>query len=393
MTHKDNMEDPLADPLANIRKRIDEIDVSIQDLVSERASCAASVAKVKQQQGETGHFYRPEREAQVLRAVMERNTGPLNDESIAGIFREIMAACLAHEKPLKVAFLGPEGTYTHSAAVKHFGSLIETQPVQSIEEVFRTVEADGANFGVVPVENSSAGVINHTLDLFMKSSLTISGEVALRIRHNLLSNLGSLEKIDRVYAHQQSLSQCNQWLDKNLPDAERIAMSSNAQAVLHAKENNAASIGGTMAADLYDMDNVLMVGNPAFFSVHNVKTLVYHGDTIFDIIEKIRVPQSDVVSPMIQMLKKRHLGPMYGKKTGMIPERKDYLVIEEVPDVLHMGHVHVNGYTVYRGTTLINSGTWQAQTEYQVLRNMIPTPCRVPIFNLKTHKTMITNFG
>jgi len=147
------------------------------------------------------------------------------------------------------------------------------------------------------------------------------------------------------------------------------------------------------APDLHDMNNVLMVGNPAFFSVHNVKMLVYHGDTIFDIIEKIRVPQSDVVSPMIQMLKKRHLGPMYGKKTGMIPERKDHLVIEEVPDLLHTGHVHVNGYTVYRGTTLINSGTWQAQTEYQVLRNMIPTPCRVPIFNLKTHKTMITNFG
>jgi chorismate mutase/prephenate dehydratase len=241
------------DQLADIRKRIDEIDMSIQELVSERASCAANVAKVKQQQGETGHFYRPEREAQVLRAVMERNTGPLTDESIAGIFREIMAACLAHEKPLKVAFLGPEGTYTHSAAVKHFGSQIETQPVESIEEVFRVVEADGANFGVVPVENSSAGVINHTLDLFMKSSLTISGEVALRIRHNLLSNIDSLEKIDRVYAHQQSLSQCNQWLDKYLPNAERIAMSSNAQAVLHAKEHGAASIGGMMAAELYDM--------------------------------------------------------------------------------------------------------------------------------------------
>ena len=241
------------DPLAEIRKRIDEIDKSIQQLVSERGSCAAQVARVKQQQGETGHFYRPEREAQVLRAVMERNTGPLTDEAIAGIFREIMAACLAHEKPLKVAFLGPEGTYTHSAAVKHFGSLIETQPVESIEEVFRVVEADAANFGVVPVENSSAGVINHTLDLFMKSSLTISGEVALRIRHNLLSKLASLEKIDRVYAHQQSLSQCNQWLDKHLPHAERIAMSSNAQAVLHARDNNAASIGGVMAADLYDM--------------------------------------------------------------------------------------------------------------------------------------------
>jgi chorismate mutase/prephenate dehydratase len=241
------------DLLAEIRKRIDEIDKSIQELVSERASCAAEVAKVKQQQGETGHFYRPEREAQVLRAVMERNTGPLTDESIAGIFREIMAACLAHEKPLKVAFLGPEGTYTHSAAVKHFGSLIETQPVDSIEEVFRIVEADGANFGVVPVENSSAGVINHTLDLFMKSSLSISGEVALRIRHNLLSNLDSLEKIDRVYSHQQSLSQCSQWLDKYLPNAERIAMSSNAQAVLYAKEHHAASIGGMMAAELYDV--------------------------------------------------------------------------------------------------------------------------------------------
>ncbi len=241
------------DSLAEIRQRIDEIDKSLQELISERASCAAQVAKVKQQQGETGHFYRPEREAQVLRAVMERNTGPLTDENIAGIFREIMSACLAHEKPLKVAFLGPEGTYTHSAAVKHFGSLIETQPVESIEEVFRVVEAGGANFGVVPVENSSAGVINHTLDLFMKSSLMISGEVALRIRHNLLSKLDSLDKIDRVYAHQQSLAQCSQWLDKHLPDAERIAMSSNAQAVLHAIDSNDASIGGSMAAELYDV--------------------------------------------------------------------------------------------------------------------------------------------
>ena len=241
------------DQLAGIRKRIDEIDKSIQELVSERAACAAQVAEVKQQQGETGHFYRPEREAQVLRAVMERNTGPLTDESIAGIFREIMAACLAHEKPLKVAFLGPEGTYTHCAAVKHFGSLIEPQPVESIEEVFRIVEADGANFGVVPVENSSAGVINHTLDLFMKSSLTISGEVALRIRHNLLTRLDSLDKIDRVYSHQQSLSQCSQWLDRHLPNAERIAMNSNSQAALYAKEHNAASIGGIMASQLYDV--------------------------------------------------------------------------------------------------------------------------------------------
>lgn len=241
------------DPLAEIRQRIDEIDKSIQGLVSERASCAAKVAEVKQQQGETGHFYRPEREAQVLRAVMERNTGPLTNESIASIFREIMAACLAHEKPLKVAFLGPEGTYTHSAALKHFGRFIEPQPVDSIEEVFRIVEADGADFGVVPVENSSAGVINSTLDLFMGSALQIGGEVALRIRHNLLSKLDSLDKVERVYAHQQSLSQCDHWLNKHLPNAERIAMSSNAQGVLQAKETNAASIGGLLASEIYDL--------------------------------------------------------------------------------------------------------------------------------------------
>jgi chorismate mutase / prephenate dehydratase len=240
--------------LTAIRDRIDVIDNSIQGLVSERAACAAEVARVKREQGETGHFYRPEREAQVLRAVMKRNHGPLTDESIAGIFREIMAACLAHEKPLKVAFLGPNGTYSHSAAIKHFGSMIEAQPVVSIEEVFRMVEADGANFGVVPVENSSAGVINHTLDLFMKSPLTVSGEVALRIRHNLLSQETSYDKITRVYAHQQSLSQCGQWLDKNLPNAERIAMSSNTQAVLQVIESkNAASIGSSMAAQLYDV--------------------------------------------------------------------------------------------------------------------------------------------
>lgn len=241
------------DPLADIRKRIDDIDEDLQQLVSERASCAATVAKIKREQGEQGNFYRPEREAQVLRAVMERNQGPLKDEAIAGIFRQIMSACLAHEKPLKVAFLGPEGTYTHSAAEKHFGLLIETQPVSSIEEVFRLVEADGADFGVVPVENSSVGVINSTLDLFMNSTLSISGEVTLRIRHNLLSMLKNLSDIENVYAHQQSLTQCSNWLDKNLPDAQRIAMSSNAAAVLHAKENKAASIGGTMASELYDV--------------------------------------------------------------------------------------------------------------------------------------------
>lgn len=242
------------DPLAEVRHRIDEIDQSIQQLITERAGCAARVADIKQQQGETGHFYRPEREAQVLRAVMERNSGPLSDDAMAGIFREIMAACLALEKPLSIAFLGPEGTYSHAAACKHFGSLIESRTASSIEEVFRMVEAGGANFGVVPVENSTEGVINHTLDLMMNSSLTIGGEVALRIRHNLLSNVDHIKNIERVFSHQQSLAQCRLWLDQHLPNAERIAVNSNAEAVLLAKEqHNSAAIAGSLAASLYDI--------------------------------------------------------------------------------------------------------------------------------------------
>lgn len=242
------------DQLAELRKRIDEIDVNIQTLISERAQCAAQVAEAKQAMGETGHFYRPEREAQVLRAVMERNQGPLSNESIAGLFREIMAACLALEKPLTVAFLGPAGTYTHSAAVKHFGNLIEPHPVNSIEEVFRLVDAEGANFGVVPVENSTEGVVNHTLDLLMQSHLSISGEVELRIRHNLLTREQDLSTIERVYSHQQALAQCRLWLDRNVPNAERIAVNSNAEGVLLARDHeHSAAIAGTMASDLYDM--------------------------------------------------------------------------------------------------------------------------------------------
>jgi chorismate mutase/prephenate dehydratase len=165
-----------------------------------------------------------------------------------------MAACLALEKPLSVAFLGPEGTYTHAAALKHFGTLIEPHSVSNIEEVFRLVEAEGANFGVVPVENSTEGVVNHTLDLLMNSSLSISGEVALRIRHNLISNETDLSSVKRVYSHQQSIAQCRLWLDKNLPDAERIAINSNSEAVLIARDHeNSAAIAGIMAAELYDV--------------------------------------------------------------------------------------------------------------------------------------------
>ena len=186
------------DQLADIRQRIDEIDKSLQTLIPEPASCAAQVAKVKQQQGETGHFYRPEREAQVLRAVKERNTSLLPDVEMAKLFREIMSACLALEQPVSVAFLGPEGSYSHASVVKQFGSSAHSVAVSTIEDVFSAVDKGDANYGIVPVENSSEGVVKSTQNELIKTNLKISGEVSLAIHHCLMSKSTDHAKIGRA---------------------------------------------------------------------------------------------------------------------------------------------------------------------------------------------------
>ena len=247
-------------PLAVLRNRIDAVDASIAELISERARCAQQVAEIKNAHidsgsGDTVLYYRPEREAQVLRRAMERNQGPLDDEEMARLFREIMSACLALEKPIKVAFLGPEGTFTQQAALKHFGHSAVSVPMSAIDEVFREVEAGAVNYGVVPVENSTEGVVTHTLDNFMDSNLKICGEVELRIHQNLLvSDVTKTDSITRIYSHAQSLAQCRKWLDAHYPQAERIAVSSNAEAAKRLKgEWNAAAIAGSMVAGLYDL--------------------------------------------------------------------------------------------------------------------------------------------
>jgi chorismate mutase/prephenate dehydratase len=244
--------------LGLLRDQIDAIDRQIHQLVNERAMCAQNVAHVKEKYagGEKIQFYRPEREAQVLRKVMDRNQGPLADEDMARLFREIMSMCLALEEPLKVAYLGPEGTFTQAAAIKHFGHSAQCIGQVSISDVFREVEAGSFNYGVVPVENSTEGVVTHTLDSFAQSNLQISGEVALRIHHHFLSNVTS-EKITKVYSHPQSLGQCRQWLDANWPNIQRIPVSSNAEAALRAsKENDAAAIAGDAAAELYAVEKL-----------------------------------------------------------------------------------------------------------------------------------------
>ena len=242
------------DPLANVRARIDALDRDLLRLISERAACAKEVAEIKTVNGDT-QFYRPEREAAILRRIKEQNPGPLDGEEVARLFRELMSACLALEQPLSVAFLGPEGTFTQAAALKHFGHSVRTVPLGDIADIFREVEAGSCQFGVVPVENSTEGVISHTLDTFMRSPLRIAGEVTLRIHHHLMSREASLADVRIVFSHQQSLAQCRGWLDRYLPNAERVAVGSNAEAAsLACAETGAAAVAGEAAAEIYDLE-------------------------------------------------------------------------------------------------------------------------------------------
>ncbi len=241
------------DALNDARQRIDALDQQIQALINERAGVAVQVAEIKQRQGRTD-FYRPEREAQVLDRVAERNAGPLPDQAMARIVREIMSACLALEQPMTVAYLGPEGTYTQAAVYKHFGHAVAASPHAAINDIFRDVEAGNAHFGVVPVENSTEGVVSHTLDQLVGSALIICGEVALPVHHHLLSHERDIGRIKRVVAHAQSLAQCRNWLDSHMPGVVREAVSSNGEAARRvAGENGAAAIAARAASDYYDL--------------------------------------------------------------------------------------------------------------------------------------------
>ena len=243
--------------LESLRKKIDEIDSLLIKTISERARCAQHVAEVKEDQGDKA-YYKPEREAQVLRRVMEKNEGPLDNEDLARLFRQIMSACLALEQPVKVAYLGPEGTFTQEAALKHFGDSAVSIPQSAIDEVFREVLSGSCDYGVVPVENSTEGVISHTLDSFMDSSLKICGEVELRIhQHFMVGENTDRKNISRVYSHAQSLAQCRQWLNSNFPAIERVAVSSNAEAAKRVQgEWNSAAIAGDMACKLYSLEKL-----------------------------------------------------------------------------------------------------------------------------------------
>lgn len=252
---------PQEQNIQTIRAKIDSLDTQIQQLIVERAICATEVAQVKQAEidilssDEELVFYRPEREAQVLKKIINRPCGPVHPEDMTRLFREIMSICLGLEQPMHIAYLGPQGTFTEAAAIKHFGRAVQGVPLATIDEVFREVESGACHFGVVPVENSSEGMVNNTLDCFMQSNLHICGEVELRIHHHFLkSDLTQVDKISKVYAHQQTLAQCRKWLDAHHPNIERVAVSSNAEAARRIQgEWHSAAIAGDMAAERYEL--------------------------------------------------------------------------------------------------------------------------------------------
>jgi chorismate mutase / prephenate dehydratase len=241
----------MSDKLKQIRVRIDALDQRLVKLLSARARLAQRIGSLK---AGNGTAYRPEREAQVLRGVLAANRGPLPDAALARLFTEVMSACRALEDSMRVAYLGPQGTFSQEAAVRHFGGGAALASCPSIDEVFRQVETGASGYGVVPVENSTEGAIGRTLDLLMATSARICGEVMLPIRQCLMSKGGKAGNIRKVYSHTQSLAQCQQWLARNLPHAERIAVVSNAEAAkLASKERGSGAIGPATAASLYGL--------------------------------------------------------------------------------------------------------------------------------------------
>ncbi|MET1024955.1 MAG: prephenate dehydratase [Pseudoxanthomonas sp.] len=248
----------VAPVLSDVRAKIDGIDRQIQALIAERAQFAHQVGKAKGKLAAAVDYYRPEREAQVLRMVVDRNQGPLSDELLVHVFREIMSACLAQQEPLKIGYLGPEGTFSQQAVLKHFGRSALGLPMASIEEVFQEVESGSADFGVVPVENSGQGTIQITLDMFLTSNLKICGEVELRVQQYLMSRSGRIEDIERVYAHPQSFMQTAGWLRSNLAKVEKVPVSSNAEGARRARgSDDAAAIGGESAVHAYGLKKVV----------------------------------------------------------------------------------------------------------------------------------------
>jgi chorismate mutase/prephenate dehydratase len=241
--------------LEKLRKEVDEIDTEILNLLNRRSNVVIDIANIKR--NEKAKFYSPEREKEILERITTLNKGPFPNDTLKVIYREILSASLSLEEPLKVSCLGPLATFTHLAALRHFGSSALFVPVESIKGVFDTVYAGKAEYGVVPIENSNEGVISYTLDMFMDYDLKVSAEILLEINHNLISKSGDKLKIKKVYSNPHAAAQCKRWLGSNLPGIPVLESTSTAKAAeLAFQDHDAAAIASELAAKAYDLQFV-----------------------------------------------------------------------------------------------------------------------------------------
>lgn len=251
------MADSLQDQLKPLRERIDAIDAQILELLGQRARAALEVGDVKHAAAADGPVLRPEREAQIIRRLQQMNPGPFPGDAVAAVWTEIISACRGLERGMTVAYLGPAGSFSEQAAYEQFGRAVRSLPCASFDEVFRAVEAGQADVGMVPVENSTEGAVNRTLDLLLNSPLKILGERSLDIRHCLMTRSGAMDGVKAIAAHPQALAQCQAWLNRNYPALEQVAESSNSEAArVAASDPTVAAIAGESAAPAWNLQVV-----------------------------------------------------------------------------------------------------------------------------------------
>ncbi len=300
--------------LKNLRQKIDSIDKKIIKLLNMRARITLGIAKIKQREGKS--IYAPDREREVLKKISALNQGPLNLGALEAIYREIMSSSLSLEKPLKIAYLGPQASFTHLAALKRFGSQVEYVPTDSIADVFTEVERGYADYGVVPIENSIEGVINYTLDMFMDSDLKICAQIVLDVAHNLLAS-GAKNKIKRLYSNPNVLGQCRLWLQENLPGVQTIEVSSTTRAAqIAAKEKNSACIASSLAARVYKLK---VLASDIEDSPHNI--------TRFLVICKNEVPQTGCDKTSLMFSIKDRVGALHDM---LVPFKKNKINLTKI---------------------------------------------------------------
>lgn len=260
--------------LDDLRQGIDDIDNHIMDLLNKRASLAMEVGEIKQKENKP--LYVPSREKKIYNRLTANNSGPFPNDAVKSVFREIISASLSLEKVQKIAYLGPKGTFTHLAGIKHFGLSASLSPARSIPDVFDEVEKGRSDFGIIPIENSLEGVVNHTLDMFMDTNLNICGEIFIEVSHHLMNKSGKLENVERIYSHPHAIAQCRSWLQKNTIDIPVIEVESTAKAAeLAASDESIAAIASEMAEIQY---NLRIVANNVEDSANNFTRFLIIGD-------------------------------------------------------------------------------------------------------------------